>query len=129
MVGQNHRGSAGLFTALESRNGRQTWVFQVFRDREGYLTWAWKQGVKEDRGRAGDRHAIDVPINISFELDREPVPPILHVRANGSSIWSGPAAVLRSASGSLVYGVYGETANALPVELSLDNLEVIYVKP
>jgi tetratricopeptide (TPR) repeat protein len=129
VVGLTHRGNAGLFTALESRNGRQTWVFQVFRDREGYLTWAWKQGVKEDRGRTGTRLDVGVPVRISFELNREPVPPILQVRADGVSIWSGPAAVLRSASGSLVYGVYGETANALPVDFSLDNLKVIYLKP
>ena len=128
-VGEAHRGDAGVFTALESRNGRQTWAFHVFRDREGWLSWSWKQGAKEDRGRTGQRLSTDETIRVGFDLDREPVPPVLRVHADGQVIWTGPVAVLRSASGSLVYGVYAETANALPVDLSLDNLEVIYAKP
>lgn len=128
-IEESHRGDAGLFMAIETRNGRSTWEFRVFRDRDGFLVYQWKQGAKEDRQQLSQRMAAGVPARISFELDREEATPILTVRVNEQVIYQAPASVLKSAAGSLVYGVYAETSNALPVHASLDNVSVIYTKP
>lgn len=128
-VGDNHRGDAGLFLAIETRQSRATWAFKVFRDREGQLVYHTLQGAKEERQTLGRRVSPGVPVRISFELDREPTTPQLTVRVDEQVVFQGPAAVLKSAAGSLVYGVYAETANALPVDVSLDNVSVIYAKP
>ena len=129
LVGDDHRGDAGLMLAIETRQGRQTWFFKVFRDREGNLVYHWKQGAKEDRQQLSRRVTPGIPVRITFELDREPATPVLTVRVDDAVVYSEPAAVLKSAAGALVYGVYAETSNALPVDTSLDNVSVIYAKP
>ena len=128
-VGEEHRGDAGLMLAIETRQGRQTWFFKLFRDREGNLVYHWKQGAKEERQQLGRRLTPGLPARVAFELDREPSTPVLTVRLNDEVIYSEPTAVLKSAAGSLVYGAYVETSNALPVDASLDNVSVIYAKP
>ena len=115
--------------AIETRQGRQTWFFKLFRDREGNLVYHWKQGAKEERQQLGRRLTPGLPARVAFELDREPSTPVLTVRLNDEVIYSEPTAVLKSAAGSLVYGAYVETSNALPVDASLDNVSVIYAKP
>lgn len=128
-VEEAHRGDGGVFIAIETRQGRATWEFKVFRDREGFLVYQWKQGAKEDRQQLSQRLAAGVPATISFDLDREPTTPVLTVRVNDEVIYQEPAAVLKSAAGALVYGVYAETSNALPVDASIDNVSVIYSTP
>jgi tetratricopeptide (TPR) repeat protein len=128
-VGPDHRGDAGLFLAVETRQGRATWIFKVFRDRNSQLVYQWVQGAKEERQLLGRKLAANEPIQIEFRLDREPSTPILQVRLDDQVIYEGPSAFLKSASGELVFGVYAETANALPVDVSLDDVEVIYAKP
>lgn len=127
-IGDDHLGDAGVFLAIETRQSRATWTFNVFRDRDGYLVYQWKQGAKEDRQRIRKIPAA-VPIRISFELDREPNTPELTVKVDGETVYQGPTAVLKSSSGSLVYGLYAETSNALPVNASLDNVEVVFSQP
>ncbi|MCH2101575.1 MAG: tetratricopeptide repeat protein [Planctomycetes bacterium] len=129
LVGDDHRGDAGLMLAIETRQGRQTWFFKVFRDREGSLVYHTKQGAKEDRRQLSRRITPGIPVRVTFELDREPTTPVLTVRVDDSVVYSEPAPVLKSAAGALVYGVYAETSNALPVDTSLDNVSVIYAKP
>jgi tetratricopeptide (TPR) repeat protein len=128
-VGAEHRGDAGLFVAIETRQGRPTWEFKVFRDRNGMLVYQWNQGAKEERKALGRKLAADQPLHVEFRLDREPSTPVLQVRLDDVVIYQGPSAFLKSASGSLVYGIYVQTANALPVDASLDEVEVIYSKP
>ncbi len=128
-IEESHRGDAGLFMAIETRQGRPTWEFKVFRDRDGFLVYQWKQGAKEDRQQLSQRMAAGVPARIAFELDREAATPILTVSVNEQVIYQEPASVLKSAAGSLVYGVYAETSNALPVHVALDDVSVIYTKP
>jgi tetratricopeptide (TPR) repeat protein len=128
IVGDDHLGEAGLMLAIETRQGRATWTFKVFRDRDGYLVHQWKQGAKEER-KKGRKLPTNVPIPISFELDREPVTPELTVRVDGDIVYQGTAAVLKSSSGSLVYGLYAETSNALPVNTALDNVNVVFSQP
>ncbi len=125
LVGNEHIGSAGLLLALENRN-RQTWIFEVFRDREGQVNWRWKQGARQEQGRAGTVVPLGSSMNIEFVLDREPVPPVLSVYLNGSPLWSGATPALRSAAGSLVAGAFVETANALPVDLLVDRVTLQY---
>jgi len=127
-VGDDHIGSAGLLLALENRN-RQTWIFEVFRDREGRVNWHWKQGAREDQGRTGMVVVPGSPMRIEFLLDREPVPPVLSVFLDGSLLWSGSTPALRSAAGSLVAGAFAETSNALPVDLFLDRITLQYSIP
>jgi Tfp pilus assembly protein PilF len=128
-IGTNHKGDAGLFLAIETRQKRATWLFRVFRDRDGYLVYDWKQGAKTDRKRVGRKLSLGVPIPISFELDRELSTPMLTIKVDGEKIYEGTAAVLKSSSGSLVYGLYAFTSNALPVDTTLDNVGVVYSKP
>ena len=128
IVGDDHLGDAGLFLAIETRQGRATWTFKVFRDRDGFLVYQWKQGAKEERHK-GRKLAANVPIPISFDLNREPVTPELTVRVDGEIVYQGSSAVLKSSSGSLVYGLYAETSNALPVNASMDNVDVVFSQP
>lgn len=128
-VGEGHRGDAGLFMAIETRQGRATWSFEVFRDREGFLVYHWKQGAKEEREQLTKRVVAGMPVRVAFELDREPATPVLTVRVDEEVVYQQPTAVLKSAAGSLVYGVFVETANALPVDAALDNVSVIYAQP
>jgi len=128
-VGEAHRGDAGAYIALETRQGTQTWFFNVFRDRDGQLVYHTKQGAKEDRQRLTTRVPAGTPMRVSFELDREPSTPELTVRVNEEVVYTGSAAVLKSAAGTLVYGVFADTANALPVDVTLDNVSVVYAQP
>ncbi len=127
-IGDDHLGDAGLMLAIETRQGRATWTFKVFRDRDGYMVYNWKQGAKEERKR-GRKLASNVAIPISFELDREPSTPVLTIKVDGEQIYQGNAGVLKSSSGALIYGIYAETSNALPVNTSLDNVDVVFSQP
>jgi Tfp pilus assembly protein PilF len=129
-IGDDHLGDAGLFMAIETRQGKATWTFEVFRDRDGYLVYHWKQGAKDERKRIdGKKLPLNVPIPIEFTLDREPSTPMLTIKVDGEEIYQGSAAVLKSSSGSLVYGLYAKTSNALPVNTTLDNVQVIFSQP
>ncbi len=128
-VGARHSGDAGLLIALETRNQRQQWLFQVFRDRDGRLVYQWKQGAKEERQPVNIPFPTDQPVRIEFDINREANTPELRVRFNGEEIYRGAAAQLKSSAASLVYGMFVDTANALPVHASLDNVEAIYAKP
>ncbi|MBT7012416.1 MAG: tetratricopeptide repeat protein, partial [Planctomycetes bacterium] len=124
-TGSNHKGTAGLFISLANRRA-ETWYFRVFRDREGALNWAWKQGAKNDSKRLPLTLAAEESLDLSFTLNRESLPPVLSVHADGAILWQGPVPALRSSSGKVSMGVFAETSLALPVDVSLDSVEVIH---
>ncbi len=124
-VGAKHLGNAGLFISLANRRA-ETWYFRFYRDRDGALNWAWKQGAKEDSQRLQRSLPADTPVLVSFSLDREVLPPVLTVHSDGAVVWQGPVPALRSSSGNVSMGVYAETGNALPVDVRLDSVEMIH---
>jgi len=127
-VGQEHRGSAGAFLALESARGRRTWALELVRDREGGILWRLEQGSRDASGRAGLRLASDRPFRVGFQLDREQQPPVLTVTVDGTTIYQGPATALRSPTTQLTVGIFAETRNAVAVDVTADDAELVYLK-
>ncbi|TAH38936.1 MAG: tetratricopeptide repeat protein [Planctomycetota bacterium] len=131
-VGAEHKGDAGVLVALETKGTprRTTWAFRVLRDREGALRWLIEHGNAPPEGGALQRSlAAGQPLRVAFHLDREPRPPVLTVTADGQEVWAGPVPALVSPSGELAVGAYAETRLPLPVDVSLDNVELVYVQP
>ena len=125
LVTAEHRGDAGIILSLE-RGRRSTWEFRVYRDRDGGLRWFNKQGSREERGDAG-RLPTGAPIRVEASLDRAQTPPVLSVTVGGREIYSKAVPALRTASMPLSVGFYADTPNALPVEVALDNVEMLFL--
>lgn len=128
-AGAEHRGEAGVYLALRTRGQaqRETWLFEVYRDREGVLRWRLQQGGAEAEGDSFSRQVpADVPLRVAFTLDREPAPPILSVTLDGERVWSRPMAALRSPAGDLAVGAFGQTSVPVPVDVRLDNVELVF---
>lgn len=124
-IGSGHRGDASAFIALQNRN-KETWSFRVVRDREGAIGWTMKRGTRSEDGRSTFRLAEGQSARISFHVNREPKQPILTVRFNDEVLYSDAVSNLRNPTGVMASGLMVRTALALPVEASLDNVELIY---
>jgi len=122
-----HKGDAGVFIALESARGdRQTWVLEVERDRDGRIRWSMAQGARTESGDTGLTLPPETPGRVEFTVDREQATPLLTVRFAGNVIFQQPVPALRSAAGNMAVGGYASTRNALPVDISLDEVELVY---
>ena len=128
IVGGENLGSAGTYIALVNRNN-ETWFLRVYRDREGAMQWVMKKGSNTESGSLDRRLATGTPVRIAFELDREPTQPELTVRIDGEAVWKQTVGNLRNPAGMMATGIYVETGNALPVDATLDGVELIYVQP
>ncbi len=132
-VGSGHQGKAGLMLSLERRRGAPTWLIQIERQRNGEVTVYGRQGAREfpepEEQRTGIRVSAGQPLRVSFVLDREPEIPVLHVRVDGREVFQGEVPTLRSTSGDLTISVYSETANVFPVQVLLDDFELVYSQP
>lgn len=124
-IGKGHRGDASAFIALQNRN-KETWSFRVVRDREGAMSWVMTKGTRSENGRSTFRLAEGESARISFHVNREPKQPILTVRFNDEVLYSDEVSNLRNPTGVMASGLLVRTALALPVEASLDNVELIY---
>ena len=124
-IGAGHRGDASAFIALQNRN-KETWSFRVVRDREGAISWVMMKGTRSENGRSDFRLAEGQNARISFHVNREPKQPILTVRFNDEVLYSDAVSNLRNPTGVMASGLLARTALALPVEVSLDNVELIY---
>ena len=130
VVGAEQRGEGGLMLSLENRRGAPTWQFRVYRGSEGRLRWMTQRGSTDpERGEVPVGVVAGVPVEVSFTLDREVNPPVLTVSVGGEPVYSEGVATLRSPNGELVISLFARTLNALPVDVSLDNLELIYALP
>jgi len=126
-VGAEQRGEGGVMLSLENRRGMPTWQFRVYRDSQGQLRWMTQRGTAEaERGAVPASVAAGAPVPVGFALDREQNPPVLTVTVAGEAIYAEPVSTLRSPNGDLVISLFARTLNALPVDVSLDNLELVY---
>ncbi len=123
-IGNTNRGLAGVSISLETRR-RKTWEFRVEQSRSG-LRWIEKAGAKEKHGETGIILNSGQTAKVAFKLDTEQTPPILEVRVNGEVIYSELAPRLRTPTGDLMFGAFVRTVNALPIAVSLDNVELVY---
>jgi tetratricopeptide (TPR) repeat protein len=120
-----HRGDAGAYLALQNR-GRETWIFKVYRDRDGMLHWTTTRSGKQVFQRLGVSVKAGEPFRVEFRLDREPTQPVLQVWVDGVNVFAEQVPNLRNPTGMAAAGVFVETANALAVDALLDNLELVY---
>ena len=124
-VGAEHRGNAGAYIALQNR-GRETWFFKVYRDRDGKLHWEGLVANKNEHGLIGATVAPGEPFRVDFRVDREPVQPVLQVWVNGAIVFAQAISNLRNPTGQMAIGLFVETANALAVDASLDQVDLVY---
>lgn len=124
-IENGHRGDAAAYIALQNRN-KETWSFRVIRDREGAIGWSMMRGTRPENGQTAYRLAEGETARISFHVNREPKQPILTVRFNDEVIYSEAVSSLRNPTGVMASGLLVRTALALPVDASLDNVELIY---
>lgn len=124
-VGADHRGDAGVVLALQNR-GRESWSFKLYRDREGQLHYTTLKANKQEYQRLGISVAAGESVRVEFRLDREPVLPVLQVRVNGAVVFADGVNHWRNPSGQAAAGVFAETANALAVDVALEQIELIY---
>ncbi len=129
VLGAEQRGEGGVMISLENRRGTPTWQFRVYRGSEGRLWWMTQKATAEpERGEVPRGAATGVPVPVRFELDREQNPPVLTVSVADAVVYAEPVTALRSPTGDLVVSVFARTLNALPVDVSLDNLELVYAQ-
>ncbi|MFT7517399.1 MAG: tetratricopeptide (TPR) repeat protein [Myxococcota bacterium] len=126
-IGANHRGSAGVAIALMNRS-KKTWSFEVERNREGQLSYSVSRGTRVESENLSMSVAVGVPMNVRYSLDREPKQPVLTVRVNNQVVYSAEVVALRNPTGQMTSSFYAKTAHALPVDISLDNVELIYAQ-
>ena len=124
-VGAGHRGEAGVMLSLENRRTR-TWSFRVYRDSQGKLRWSQEQGSREKLGEIPVFVAPEQSVTLRFALDREQNPPILRVTADGRPVFEEAVPALRSPTRELFLSLSASTINALPVDLAVDEVELIY---
>lgn len=130
VVGAEQRGEGGIMLSLENRSGQPTWEFRVYRGPEGRLRWLTrKQQGEPERGEGTRLVEPGEPVAVSFALDREANPPVLTVRAGAEVLFAGPAPLLHSPSGDLRISVFARTLNALPVDVALDDVELVFALP
>ncbi|MHC4379860.1 MAG: tetratricopeptide repeat protein [Planctomycetota bacterium] len=128
IVGKGHRGEAGAYIALRNRS-KETWSFRVNRDREGLVGWTMTRGTRTESGRTSFNIPEGGSARISFRVNREPKQPILTVRVDDEVIFSEAVSNLRNPTGRMATGLVARTAHALPVDTSIDNIELVYAIP
>lgn len=126
-IGPEHRGDAGAVLALQSR-GRESWSFRVYRDRDGQIHWTTVRGGKQEYQRTGIRLEAGDSVRVEFRLDREPATPVLQVRVDGVVVFAEGITNWRNPTGQAGIGVFGETANALAVDVAFEQIELIYAQ-
>ena len=125
MIGPGHRGAAGIALALMNRS-KTTWSFEVERNREGLLSYTVSRGTRVESRNVDMNVRAGTPMRVSYSLDREPKQPVLTVRVNKQIIYSEEVVALRNPTGRMASSFFAETAHALPVDISYDNVELIY---
>ena len=126
-IGNDHRGSAGVAIALMNRS-KKNWSFEIERNREGDLSYTVSRGTRSESSNLGVNIAPNIPMTVSFSLDREPKQPVLTVKVNNTVVYSEEAVGLRNPTGRMASSFFAKTAHALPVDISLDNVELIYAQ-
>ncbi|MBC8370183.1 MAG: hypothetical protein H8E25_09290 [Planctomycetes bacterium] len=126
-VAAAHRGSAGIAISLMNRS-KTTWSFALERNREGRLSYAISRGTRSESKNTDINIAVGVPMTVSFSLNREPKQPILTVLVNNQIVYSDEVVALRNPTGRMESSFFAETAHALPLDVSLDNVELIYAQ-
>lgn len=124
-VGAEHRGDAGALLVLQNR-GRESWSFRLYRDRDGWLHYATSRSSKQVVERTGVRVEAGRSFRVEFRLDREPATPVLQVRVDGAVVFAEPVTNWRNPTGQAATGVFAETANALAVDVALEQVELVY---
>ncbi len=128
LAGMEHRAEASIFLALQNRS-KVTWSFQVTRDREGLIGWTMTRGTRSEQGRSEIRLSLGQVAHVSFQLNREPKQPVLTVRINDEILFSDAVTNLRNPTGRMAMGIGAKTAHALPVAVSVDNVQIVYAIP
>mgnify|MGYP001226294766 CR=1 FL=1 len=126
-VGNGHRGEAGVGIALESRR-RRSWGFQVFRAHDSGIRWKLTSGAK---GKMGELNQQVIPgqlVEVRFALDREVSPPELVVWVGQEEAYRGPEPRLKTPTGDIILELFANTVNALPVDVALDQTELVYIQ-
>ena len=126
-IGNEHRGSAGVTIALMNRS-KKNWSFEIERNREGDLSYTVSRGTRLESSNLGVNIPSNVPMTVSFNLDREPKQPVLTVKVNNKVVYSDEVVALRNPTGRMTASFFAKTAHALPVDISLDNVELIYAQ-
>jgi tetratricopeptide (TPR) repeat protein len=124
-VGADHRGDAGVVLALQNRD-RESWAFKVYRDRDGQIHWITDRSGKEEYRKLGIAIPAGESFRVEFRLDREPTTPVLQVRVNGAVVFAEGVSNWRSPTGQAAIGAFAETANALAVDVALEQVELVY---
>ena len=127
-VGGEHKGKAGLSIGLRTRS-KETWNFRVYRDREGLVAWSMLRGSRTETGNTSFRLAEGSEARIRFQVDREQNQPVLTVWFEEEVIYMDAVSSLRNSSGRMACGIWVETSGTLPVNASLDDVEMIYARP
>ena len=126
-IGNKHRGAAGVGIALMNRS-KKNWSFEIERNRDGDLSYTVSRGTRTESSNLGLNIPSNVPMAVSFSLNREPKQPVLTVRVNNKIVYSDEVVALRNPTGRMTPLFFAKTAHALPVDISLDNVELVYAE-
>ncbi len=126
-IGNKHRGAAGVGIALMNRS-KKNWSFEIERNRDGDLSYTVSRGTRTESSNLGLNIQSNVPMAVSFSLNREPKQPVLTVRVNNKIVYSDEVVALRNPTGRMTPLFFAKTAHALPVDISLDNVELVYAE-
>jgi hypothetical protein len=126
-IGNDHRGGAGVAIALMNRS-KKNWSFEIERNREGNLSYTVSRGTRSESSNLDMNISSNIPMTVSFSLDREPKQPVLTVKVNDKVVYSDEVVALRNPTGRMTSSFFAKTAHALPVDISLDNVELIYAQ-
>jgi tetratricopeptide (TPR) repeat protein len=127
VVAPEHRGAAGIGIALKNRS-KVTWAFEIERNREGKISYTLSRGTRVEAKNVDLSVAVGSPMRVSFSLNREPKQPVLTVRVNEQVVYEDEVVALRNPTGRMSSSFFARTAHALPVDISYDNVELIYVE-
>ena len=107
---------------------KKNWSFEIERNREGDLSYTVSRGTRLESSNLDVNIPSNVPMTVSFSLDREPKQPVLTVKVNNKVVYSDEVVALRNPTGRMTASFFAKTAHALPVDISLDNVELIYAQ-
>jgi hypothetical protein len=67
-------------------------------------------------------------VEVRFALDREVSPPELVVWVGQEEAYRGPEPRLKTPTGDIILELFANTVNALPVDVALDQTELVYIQ-
>lgn len=127
VVNPGHSGSGGSFIALRNRS-KTTWSFEVERNQEGQISYTETRGTRSDSKNINLVIGPGKPMEVSYSLNREEKQPVLTVMVNQEVIFQQEVVALRNPTGRMHCGYFAATALPLEVDVSLDNVQLVYAQ-